>query len=655
MVRMVQTLPLSDVALERDPGADDSGAAPRRRRPDWRALLRLGRVGGVVVLIAFVVTAGLELVHGLTVPGVGAPTHLIGLQRNVFWLGVGVVGAVVVLLHALTNRLWLAGTLTALLAGLLAFSDYHKVVQREEPLFPTDLSLLSQPGFLLDAVGVHPALAVAVALVVVAALVGVEVLLRRRRRDRPRLLGRRARWVTRVVAGVLALVVLLLARGFNEPGNPLRSAYDNAGVLWKPWQQPSNYAINGFVAGFLFNMPADAMDRPEGYSEAAMAEIVDRYAAAAAAVNADRDPGALTDTNVVVVLAETFSDPLAMDGVSMADPIPYHRELWGQVPAGTMLSSGYGGGTANVEFEVLTGMALSNFQAQMRVPYQSLLSTEEDHFPSFVDHLGDDHRTLAIHPYLSSFYQRDDVYEVLGIERATFIEEMTHRRFLANDNHVADSATFDELVDELAAEEAPMFVNVVTMQNHQPFDGLYPDPVPVDGDFPPAEGEGLRQYVTGLHETDAALRELVADLEALGERTVVLYYGDHLAAVWPQSVLDANPPQAQWTTPWFVWSSFEGAPVEPRATLGPNFLVNQLLAAANAPVTPLNALLEELSQEVGAYEPTMILDADGNVVTEDDLSPRAQELLEDYRMVQYDLSIGERYAAEQMLSVPTRP
>lgn len=652
MVHMVQTLPPSDVALERAPGTDDDGA---HRRPDGRTLLRLAGVAGAVVLIAFVITAGLELVHALTVPGVGAPSHLIGLQRNVFWLGVGVVGAVVVLLHAVTNRLWLAGTLTALLAGLIAYADYHKVALREEPLFPTDVSYLGEIGFLLDAVGLSPAVAAGILLAVVGALVGIGALLRRRRRGRPRLLGRRASWVTRVVAGLLALLVLAMARGFNESGNPLRTVYDGAGVLWKPWQQPSNYAVNGFVAGFLFNMPADAMDRPEGYSEAAMAEIVDRYADAAATVNADRNPSALADTNVVVVLAETFSDPLAMDGVSMEDPIPYHRELWEQFPAGTMLSSGYGGGTANVEFEVLTGMALSNFQAQMRVPYQSLLSTEEEHFPSFVDHLGDGHRTLAIHPYLSNFYQRDDVYSVLGIERATFVDDMHHRERLANDLHIADSATFSELVDELAAEDEPMFVNVVTMQNHQPFDGLYPDPMPVDGDFPAAEGEGLRQYVTGLRETDAALRDLVADLEALDERTVVLYYGDHLAAVWPQSVLDANPPQAQWTTPWFVWSSFDAEPVEPRATIGPNFLVNQLLAAADAPITPLNALLEELSTEIGAYEPTMILDADGAVVTEDELSPRAQELLADYRMVQYDLSIGQRYAAEQMLSVPARP
>src|SRR5659263_1343 len=128
----------------------------------------------------------------------------------------------------------------------------------------------------------------------------------------------------------------------------------------------------------------------------------------------------------------------------------------------------------------------------------------------------------------------------------------------------------------------------------------------------------MGQYLRGLKYSDEALAQLVADLAALDERTIVLFYGDHLPTVWPQEVLDTTDPALQYETPWFVFANFETAEVDPGVTIGPNLLVNQLLAAAQAPVTPYNALLAALAEE----DPT-----------------RAPELLADYRLVQYDLSL----------------
>jgi hypothetical protein len=106
-------------------------------------------------------------------------------------------------------------------------------------------------------------------------------------------------------------------------------------------------------------------------------------------------------------------------------------------------------------------------------------------------------------------------------------------------------------------------------------------------------------------------------------------------------------------TPWFVWANFETAPVDPVAELlGPNHLLNQLLTAANAPLTPYDALLAQIAEEVPAAERGIMLDPQGREITAADLSPRARQLLEDYRLVQYDLAVGEGWAEDELYEIP---
>ncbi|WP_454777941.1 LTA synthase family protein [Georgenia muralis] len=628
------------------------------RRPGRRSTARrLGLAAlqlALTIVVAVVITIGLETVHALNDPWVPTAERLTGLPTTLVLLGTFLVWSFVVLLFSLTGRLWAAAGIALAVATVIAFADYQKMLQRTEPVYPSDTIYLLQPGFLVETVGPTVAAALALAAIALPVLAWALVRLVRRRRPRPEpLLARRPAYALRAVAGVLSALVLVSAAGFNQPGNPVREIYEDAGTTWAPWNQTENYARNGFVTGTLYNVPAPAMERPEGYDAARMTEIAEKYRAVAAQTNTTRDPAALAETNVVIVLAETFTDPLNLDGVEVGlDPLPYTRSLMASTTSGTMLSSGFGGGTANVEFEVLTGMALHNFQAQVHTPFQALVPHRSE-FPSFLWSLGaPDRATLAIHPYLASFYRRDDAYPVLGFERAEFRDDMTHTDTIDRDPHVSDAATFEELLDELRASDEPLLANVVTMQNHGPLSGKYDDPVDVVGPIDDARTERLGNYVRGLAHSDDALAGLVADLEALDERTVVLLYGDHLPSSWPEAVLDLNDERTRYETPWFVWANFPTEKVETPPVLGPNFLVNQMLATVGAPVTPYNALLDELSREVPAMERTMMLDPRGEEITEADLSARGQELLEDYRLVQYDMVVGEGHVAREMLEVP---
>ncbi|MHB1065518.1 MAG: LTA synthase family protein [Georgenia sp.] len=562
--------------------------------------------------------------------------------------------AAVVLVHAVVGRLWLSTVVSVTAGAVIAFADYQKMSLRGEPLYPTDIEHLKDAGLLLEPIGVEPARVGLAALVLITIAASTAVAHRRSARSaRPKLRRRRPTLLARATVGLLALGVLATTMTFNESGNPLRALWDRSGPTWARWDQVENYAENGFVSGVLYNMPGTAMDRPAGYSAAAMRDLTLRYAAIATRTNATREVGALADTNILLVLSESFTDPTTLRGLEVAeDPIPFTRGLMAGTTSGTMLSSDYGGGTANVEFEVLTGLSLSNFREQMHTPYQMLVPNKAD-FPSLLRSVGRGHATLAIHPYERRFYRRDDVYATFGFERAAFQDDLTGAARVEDNPFISDAGTFDRVLEELRTSEEPMLVNVVTMQNHLPYEGKYDEPLGVDGALTPAERRTVGQYLRGLRYSDEALEQLVSDLRALDERTIVLFYGDHSPAIWPERILSSNDDQSMYETPWFVWANFETTPKDPGAELlGPNHLVNQLLATAGAAVTPYDALLGKIAEEVPAAERGIMLAPDGREITDEDLSPWAEALLADYRLVQYDLTAGEGFAETALFEPP---
>jgi hypothetical protein len=202
-----------------------------------------------------------------------------------------------------------------------------------------------------------------------------------------------------------------------------------------------------------------------------------------------------------------------------------------------------------------------------------------------------------------------------------------------------------------------VFLNVVTMQNHLPYAGRYDDPVKVTG----ADGQVLSeagQYVRGLEHSDDAMRTLVGDLRRLDEPTVLVFYGDHLPGFYPRSVFAANGGAQMHRTPYLVWANFptrdrsaadasESGPV-----VSPSHFVDLAAERAGAAVTPYYALLTELRREVPALEGPTVLGPDGTPEPRSRLSPRARQLLRDYRLVQYDLSVGDRYTEKGLLATP---
>jgi phosphoglycerol transferase MdoB-like AlkP superfamily enzyme len=601
-------------------------------------------------LLALACNLGLELFRLAGVDGYPwrfkSPTFPL-----MFLVGTVVVWMVVGLVHAVVGRWWLTRALVVALTVLVALVDYEKVRLRREPLYPADIAFLGDLDLIWGMVGIR-----SLVLTVLGALfLGAVLVVTRRRALRkvttaqPAPGSRTRQLLLRGAAAGLCLLGLLHAAAFNEPGNVARGAYEAFGATWRPWSQQRNYLGNGFVAGVLYNTDVPAMPRPPGYGPEKMAAIAARYADEAERINRVRTRPGLEGVNVVMVLSESFSDPTMLRGVEIAeDPIPYTRDLMRRTTSGRMLAHSIGGGTANMEFEAMTGMSLSQFPAQLRVPYQMLVPNTRS-FPSTVEwfeHTG--HRTVAVHPYTTEMYRRRDVYRAFGFDDFVHEDRLHGERRIGHDAYVSDSTAFSVVTRELRDSEASVFANVVTMQNHIPYDDRYDDPIPVtgpDGESMPETG----QYLRGLTHSDAALRDLVGELENLDEPTVLVMYGDHLPGTYPDAVHQANGSLMK-QTPFLVWSNFPAPRIEERL-VSPTHFTDLLVQHADSAVTPYLALLTRLREEVPAMDATVLYDDQGRRIARDRLSPRAARLLEDYRLVQYDLAVGGRYSEDVMLDV----
>lgn len=562
-----------------------------------------------------------------------------------------VIWLILATLIALTNRTILSvGGFSALIV-LVAVANRIKLDRRFEPIFPSDIDFVTEPGFL--SAMVSPATILAIVFCLVTLILGAVLASRRWERRLlpfwPTQYDVKARMIALAARALVVIVTVGLlssAARFSEPGNGWRKLYELGTVEWQPWYQKANYAAHGFVSGFLYNLPTNAMPVPEGYGPERMAEIAAKYQGVADRINTTRT-ASLDDTNVIFVLSESFSDPTRLNGVELSeDPIPRTRELMSSTTSGTMSALQYGGGTANVEFEVLTGQSTKLFAPQLSSPYQMLVS-DYDEYPSAVGWFGSQgHRAIAIHPYITGLYKRRSVYQTFGFEDFIHDTTMAERELIDDGEFISDTSAYDEVELQIRKSDEPLMVNLVTMQNHGPYDDVYRDPIGVTG-VSDSVRDRVGMYARGLAHADDALAKFLADLKKSDEKTVVVFYGDHLPGIYDAAVEKDNPDHELYETPFLIWSS-QGTPARTLPVTGPMHFLPLLYEAVDAPVPPYFAMLERLRGEISALEGDRAITPEGETVAIEDLSPEAQDLLEEVRLVQYDFSIGDRYALDRM-------
>ncbi|MGO2638754.1 MAG: LTA synthase family protein, partial [Enterococcus viikkiensis] len=324
------------------------------------------------------------------------------------------------------------------------------------------------------------------------------------------------------------------------------------------------------------------------------------------------------------------------------DPLQAYREVADQTYSGQMLSQNYGGGTANIEFEALTGFSMELFNAQMSTPY-TMLVPKFDHFPSLVSTLEKrGYQTTAIHPYNTSMYKRKDVYQTFGFDQFLDEETMKYQAKIEDNPYISDEAAYNEVYDHLTNQKKPQFLHLVTMQTHMPYENKYSElPYLARGENTTA----LRNYMQDIAYSSQALQAFLKKIDDLPERTLVVFWGDHLPGIYSDEIQAKNQGPRLHETEFLMYDNRHQLNNQ-RAVTSPFYFGADLFQQGRLQMTGFQELLVHLQKELPAFEKGMYSQA-GNWNKEVKLNQKQEKIYQDYQMIQYDITTGKQYSLKE--------
>lgn len=518
--------------------------------------------------------------------------------------------------------------------GILGYANYLKMTYRQEPIYPDDLKMIKEFGLLKDMTGTTSFYLLAGMILLVVAG-GCWAIYRSFKKDKKF-------QAIRVITLFTTIFALIYISHFNNPNNLLRKAY-NKTALWIPYSQKMNYYNTGFIGGFLYNLKIDPMEKPKGYSEEKIKEITSHYQKLADEKNKTASE---EQPNIVYVMSESFSDPSRLNGVEITgDPLADYYAVADQTYSGQMLSQNYGGGTANIEFEALTGFSMGLFNAQLTTPY-TMLVPKMNQLPSIVSTLKDqNYHTTAIHPYNTSMYKRKDVYEVLGFDEFISENTMTYTDTIEDNSYISDASAYQEVMDLLKEDDTPQFIHLVTMQTHMPYDGKYQQ---LEYTAKTEDNSGissLENYLQDISYSSQSLKAFTEELKKLSRRTLVVFWGDHLPGIYSDTIQNSNEKHTLHETQFLMFDSQGELEKTEAPVTSPFYFAADLMNQTNQQTTGFYQLLLALQNELPAFERELYYQ-EGQWHREAQLNKKQAELYQAYEMIQYDIVSGEKYSLQ---------
>lgn len=378
------------------------------------------------------------------------------------------------------------------------------------------------------------------------------------------------------IVGLLVAVVVATNIGLNY-----QTLSDRFGDLVGAY---SNY---GFVYCFSSSVLDTGMKKPAGYSEGKIESIVEELPE----ISVPDEEAVMP--NIIMIQLESFIDPNLIKGASFnTNPVPVFSWLKENFTAGALRMPSYGGGTANSEFEVLTGMTMEPFGAG-EYPYKTIMLKASCESIAFnLKELG--YGCHAIHNHTGNFYDRDKVYPNLGFDTFHSIEYMNNIERTAY-TWCKDKILTDEIIKALDTdtEHESKFVWAVSVQGHgkyptEPIEGLE---LPIEmkrGVFTDERTSQIEYYANMVNEMDTFIGDLISKLEERNEPTVLVMYGDHLPSI--EFTNDEMATGDVYATEYVIWDNI-GLEKQPYIKMESNFLsayVTNLLGIHNGTINRLN-------------------------------------------------------------------
>ena len=419
----------------------------------------------------------------------------------------------------------------------------------------------------------------------------------------PKYQGKRHTVLVPLSIASLLLIGLPITTQAAQNSNVLASYFSNIA---------QGYSDYGFVYGFSTSVVGRGMSKPEGYSEETVNAIETLVASSKkeTSVSADNQP------NIICVLLESFIDPYEVNFLNMSeDPIPNFHSLESNYSTGYLTVPVVGAGTANTEFEILTGMSMQYFGTG-EYPYKTILKqTDCESIASDLSQIG--YGTHVVHNNTATFYSRNNAFSMMGFDTFTSKELMNITEYTPNGNWPTDDVLVGETMKALNSTDGSDFVYTITVEGHgdYPSEKVLENPdILVSGAADEASNNQWEYYVNMIHEVDDFIGDLVDAADRRGEDTIIVMFGDHLPTM---GLTNEDMKSGDiFKTKYITWN-------------------NMGLSKEDADLTAYQ-LLAHITDQAGIHE--------GTVFNYHQTQSSSETYLSGLENLQYDLLYGKRYA-----------
>ncbi len=430
---------------------------------------------------------------------------------SIFWLGIGVVNGVI-----LTQRMtpFTVKDLSNLGDGLTIVTNYLKTWQ-----------------------------IILVAVVIVLAIVGLVLLFIKGPKKKDKLHRKR-----NLVAVCLVIITTFASTSIAISTGVVETFFGNLAYAYRDY---------GVVYCFTNTWLNTGIKKPAGYSEESIKsiftkkELGDDEAMLLEQKDVDEEY-----PNILFLQLESFIDPMTLKCIELSeDPCPNFRKLMSEYPSGQLEVPACGAGTANVEFEVLTGLSVKFF-GPGEYPYKSVLKEKAAESLAFdLDSLG--YTSHAIHNHRAVFYNRNTVFANIGFDTFTSVEYMKNVAKTPK-NWAKDKVLTECIEDALDSTPGRDMIYTISVQGH----GKYPSEQVIANPkikVLSAPSEELKwkyeYYVNQIYEMDQFIGELVETLSERDEPIMLAMYGDHIPAI--DITEDDLESGNLYETQYLIWNNIE--------------------------------------------------------------------------------------------------
>ena len=340
----------------------------------------------------------------------------------------------------------------------------------------------------------------------------------------PKLKGK-VNYIQGIIVVLVSFALVYIATIFMVEFSLVSTKFTNLGTAYKDY---------GFVYCFSNSVIDQGVTKPEDYSFDAVNDLeLELHELDAPKTKVKYKNNKPSKPDIIAIQLESFIDIGRVKGINTdIESIPNFKEYEAEYPSGFLTVPAIGAGTANTEFEILTGMKSKDFGAG-EYPYKTVLTTTPCESMAQLL-LRDGYGTHAIHNNKAKFYSRDVTYGNLGFQTFTSLEYM--KDFERTETGWAkDSCLPDEIIAALDSDEEPDFVYTISVQGHgrYPTDALKTEEhvqVTLDN-----ENEELQYqfgyFVNQCYEMDEMIKDLKDRLDERGDDYVLLLYGDHIPSL----------------------------------------------------------------------------------------------------------------------------